>query len=81
MVVGGRQRKRQASLISADPGVTVLPVDFGWEKQLTDMRGRSRRKRSSLLSGFSMATVLTGPAASHFLLYNLVVGCMGGGVE
>lgn len=51
-----------------------VPVDFGLETQLTDRRGKRRRKRSSFLSGFSMATVLTVRAATfQLLLYHLAV--------
>lgn len=54
--------------------MVFVPVDFGLETQLTDRRGKRRRKRSSFLSGFSMATVLTVRAATfQLLLYHLAV--------
>lgn len=70
-------------LLLPDPQVTKItfvPVDLGLETQLTDRRGKRRRKRSSFLPGFSMATALTGRTATfHFLLYNLAGRWFGGG--
>lgn len=77
---GGRTEREISQNLSADPlPVTFVPVALGWETQLTDRRGK-RRKRSIFLSGFSMATVLSvGAATFQFLLYNLAVRWTGGG--